>query len=188
MRTFVKRWSQKKKTVFRTARRLAAGGEPANALKAIDTYLTQEDKNDVDLLLLKSNIFEMTGKFSQAAKISRLILQIVPDDTLALIDLGDYYKALSKPNYRKALRYYNQALRLVDTGKFHYDKEEEFLDACEGKTDLLLTLRRPMAALRCIVDGLQQYPTSLILGKMLQKAQEQYKDLQEKGSQGRRRG
>jgi len=78
--------------------------------------------------------------------------------------------------------------RLVDAGRFHYDKEEEFLDACEGKADILLMLQRPMAALRCIVDGLRKYPTSLILGKMLQRAQEQYKDLRERGSQSRRRG
>lgn len=180
MRTFSKSWSRKKNSVFRTARRLAADGDPGGALNIIDKYLQQEDENDVDLLLLKSNIFEMTGKFAQAAKISHLILQIIPDDTLALIDLGDYYKALRKPNYRKALQYYNQALRLVHIGRFHYDKKEEFLDACEGKADILLTLQRPLAALQCLVDGLRKYPTSLILGKMLQKAQEQYKDLQEK--------
>lgn len=186
MPTVPKNWSRKKKTVFRTARSLAVGGEPADALDLIDQYLQQEDENDVDLLLLKSNIFEMSGKFAQAAKISRLILQIVPDDALALMDLGDYYQALSKPNYRKALQYYDQALRFVDAGRFHYDEEDEFLDACSRKADTLLALQRPTAALQCIVEGLQKYPTSLLLGKVLQKAQEQYKDLQDKGSRGRR--
>lgn len=179
-----KHWAQKKKTTFRTARRLAVDGEPANALKVIDSYLQQEGENDVDLLLLKSNIFEMTGKFSQAATISRLILQIAPDDPLALIDLGDYYKAFRKPGYRKALGYYNRALRLVAAGQFHYDKEDEFLDACKGKADILLALQRPKAALQCLIDGLQKYPTSLPLGELLRKAQEQYQTLQEEDSRG----
>ncbi len=75
MPTVPKNWPRKKRTVFRTARSLAVDGEPADALDLIDKYLQQEDENDVDLLLLKNNIFEMTGRFVHAAKISRLILQ-----------------------------------------------------------------------------------------------------------------
>lgn len=187
MPAFAKNWSRTKKTVFRTARRLAVGGQPTSALQVIDTYLQQGEESDVDLLLLKSNIFEMLGKFAQAAKISRHILQIEPNDPLALIDLGDHYKGLRKPNYRKALQYYNRALRVVNEGRFHYDRQEEFLDACRGKADILLALRRPTAALRCIVDGLQKYPTSLTLGTVLQKAQEQYASFQEKAVRSRRR-
>jgi tetratricopeptide (TPR) repeat protein len=187
MSTVPKSWPRKKKTVFRTARRLAIGGTPTSALKLIDTYLQQEEKNDVDLLLLKSNILEMTGKSTPAAKIARHILRLAPADPLALMDLGDYYRALRKPNYRKALQSYEKAFRLVDEGQFHYDEEDEFIDACEGKADILLALQRPMVALRCVVAGLQKHPTSLTLGKVLQKAQEQYAALQEKKAHVRRR-
>ncbi len=173
MLTFSKNWPKSKKSTFRTARRLAVGGDPVIALKLVNSYLKQEKKNDVDLLILKSNILQMIGRFAQSARISRHILQIVPYNTLALIDLGDYYKALSKPNYRKALQLYDRALRLINRGRFHYDKEEEYLDACRGKIDVLLALKRPTAALRCIIDGLQKYSRNLTLRKMLQNVQEQ---------------
>jgi len=180
--------TQEKKETLRTARHLALEGEPAKAIKLLDSHLSRTDSKDVGLLMLKGNILEMVSRFAQAAEVYRHVLRVDSNCTLALIDLGDLYKDSRKLEYRrKALQYFERALSLVEAGRFHYDAEDEFVDACIGKADTLLALSRPMDALKCVVNGLQQYPTNLGLGEMLERAQKQYKTLRERKSRRRMR-
>jgi len=103
-------------------------------------------------------------------------------NTLALIDLGDAYSNQGK--YQASIKYYDRALKLIRKGKHtsgmyvYPEKGEEYITACEGKATSLLELNRPMAALKCIVEGLQKYPSDINLGTTLQKAQKRYGVLQ----------
>lgn len=170
---------RKKKEVFRTAGHFALNDEPTQAIKVIDGYLHQIDPNDLDLLLLKGHILGSIHKFDQALNVYRKVLRVDRDNAPALIDLGGYFSNI-KRNYRKALWYYARALRLVESGRFHLDEEDEFIDACTEKAGALLALKRPIEALKCIVHGLQKYPASLLLGDALQRAQKEYEAVRDR--------
>lgn len=179
MRGLAVRHRPKKREVFRTAGRFALNDKPTQAIKVIEEYFHEIDPNDVDLLLLKGHILDSIHKFDQALNIYRKVLRVDRDNAPGLIDLGGYYSNI-KRNYRKALWYYARALRLVESGRFHLDEEDEFIDACTEKAGALLALKRPMEALKCIVHGLQKYPASLLLGDALKRAQAQYEDVRER--------
>lgn len=173
---------RKKKEVFRTAGHFALNDEPTQAIKVIDGYLHQIDPidpNDVDLLLLKGHILDSIHKFYQALNVYRKVLRVDRDNAPGLIEVGGYFSNI-KRNHRKALWYFARALRLVESGRFHLDEEDEFIEACTEKAGALLALKRPIEALKCIVHGLQKYPASLLLGDALQRAQKEYEAIRER--------
>src|SRR5438094_517387 len=129
---------ERKKEVLKAARELAhyRPGPNKKAIKLIDDYLSKTDPNDVDLLLLKGNILDILLEYDQSVPIYRKVLRIEPKNARALIDLGDVY--VNKDAHRKAIPYYDRALRLIKLGQnssglYSYShKEDEFVAACVG--------------------------------------------------------
>lgn len=177
--------SQKKKkrdTVDRTARHLVVNRQPHKALRLIDEYLSTINRNDVRLLVLKGNIYDSQGKFAEAKKAYDKAIRIDPNNTHALIDLGEYY-AFCGHDYRKALRHFDKVLHLLESGRYGDNQEEAYVEACSEKASILLKLGRVREALKCIVRGLERFPTSRLLSDSLQETQEHFHKLRT----GRRR-
>lgn len=65
-------------------------------------------------------------------------LKADPDYTLVLIDLGDYWSL--QADYAKALEYYDHALRLLRSGHFSDDRDEELMAAYIGKIEALIKI------------------------------------------------
>jgi len=164
---------REKAKLFRTARRLTLNDEPRGAIQLLDKYLGEIDPTDVDVLLLKGHILDSIHEFDQALTAYRKVLRIEHNNAAALNELGGYYSNI-RHDYPKALRYHGRALALIETGRFHRDEEDEFIEACTEKAAALLELNRPMDALRCIVHGLEKYPAAILLGDALQSAQQRY--------------
>jgi len=161
-----------RKDIFQRARHLAVQRDPERGISLIDEYLSKFDSQDVDFLLLKGSIFEMTGRIDQASKIYKTVLHIDPRNTQALIDLGD--SSSSKNEYRRAISFYDRALKHLEKEIYYRDLADEFVQACVNKADAFLELKKPGAACQCIVNGLQKYPTDDFLLDGLQRAQANY--------------
>lgn len=170
---------QKKRRLFRAVHDLTLPRESSKAIELINEYLRETNLTDVDVLLLKGHVLDSSHEFDQGLRVYQQVLRIDRDNAPALNDLGGYYSNI-KRDYRKALRYYTRALRLIESGRFHLDEQDEFIEACVGKADALRELNRPMDALKCIVHGLQKYPADIVLGGALERAQEWYRALQER--------
>lgn len=149
------------------------------AIRALDEWLRGTDPRDVEVLLSKGYILDSVHRFAAGFRIYREVLRIAPNNPPALIQVGSYYANIRRDD-RKALRYFRRALRLVEAGQAFEDEEDEFVDACTENAGALLRLKRPLAALRIIVKGLQKHPGNIVLGGVLQRAQEQYRAAQEK--------
>lgn len=164
---------RKKKEIDRIARHLATNHQPQKAIERIDTYLRDIDSTDVELLVLKGNIYDSRGMFSEAKKTYETVLHIEPHNIKALTDLGEYYSCCEH-DYRRALRYFDRALHLLGSRKFHADQENEFVDVCTEKASALIEFRQPLEALKCVVEGLRKFPTSTLLSDSLQQIQERF--------------
>jgi tetratricopeptide (TPR) repeat protein len=166
---------QKKRALFRRIAQL----QPRNSLRVIDAYLRDVDPKDLDVLLYKGYSLDSISEFDKALGVYRRVLRIDRENVPALIQLGAYYSNIKRDN-KKALRCYARALRLIELGRYHWDKEDEFVDACTSMADVLLALKRPMEAVTCVVNGLQKYPADSALGDALQRAQAQYEVLRDR--------
>ena len=159
--------------------------EAPKAIRLLDQYLETVNREDIDVLRLKGNVLDIQLKFENSRQIYKHILRHCPDNTLALIDMGDAWARSDE--YARAIPYYNRALRLINNG--HYTsgmyvypfKEDEFIEASKGKAEALLELKRPLAALRCLVNALQKYPADISLGSSLCRTQEAYAKWRRKG-------
>jgi tetratricopeptide (TPR) repeat protein len=165
-----------KLAIIRQARGMASR-DSREAVKIIDNYLSKLNRPDLDLLILKGNILDSASRFDDAKKTYEQILRLDPTNAPALIDLGDYYSN-SKSDFRKALRYYDRAFRLLYSGGGYFDKKGEFIDACTEKAAALIQLKKPLDAMKCVISGLQRYPASRMLFEALQRAREQYETLE----------
>jgi len=174
---------------FERARNLAVNGKAQKAIDLIDTYVREFRSEDIDFYLLKGSVLEMQTKYQKAVSVYRKVLRLDPRNVRAMIDLGDVYSSSGKAQYQTALFYYNRALSLLKRGRFYLDLDEEIISACVGIADVLLELRRPLDACKCIVYGLQRCPADTLLVDALQRSKAAYDGLQKqgrsKGSKGR---
>src|SRR5436309_10879507 len=110
--------------VLRAARVLASR-DTTKAIKLIDQYLYQSKKprNLVDILIMKGNLLDSMASFDRAVEVYRRVLRLDSQNVPALIDLGDYYANI-KYDFRRALRFYNQAMRLARSGHHYFDRED----------------------------------------------------------------
>jgi tetratricopeptide (TPR) repeat protein len=166
-----------KKKIIKEASNLVSDNRQDEAIKIIDNYFFHIDSNDLDLLILKGNIFETLAEPIRAIAIYKKALKIDPHNSAILIDLGDSYSANTQRDYQTAVKYYDKALKIVEKGKYYYDKEDEFVEACIGKANALIELKKPMVALKSIIHGLHKYPKNVLLGSVLQRAQETFSAL-----------
>ncbi|MGE0642540.1 MAG: tetratricopeptide repeat protein [Nitrospira sp.] len=165
---------RRKKEIIRVARQFAINHQPKKAVEQIDMYLSTVDSTDTELLVLKGNIYDSQGKFSEARKMYETVLGIEPNNILALTDLGEYFSCC-KHDYRRALRYFDKALDLLESRKYHPNQESELVDVCVEKISALLSLGQPVEALKCILRGLEKFPASERLVDSLQRIQKQFR-------------
>lgn len=131
--------------VIKTARTLAIHHKYDEALELLESTFGIYPKN-IDVLILTGNILEL-----KAAQLARLLsrnkkhinklrqmaknryldaLKIAPDNPAINIDLGDWYANYNK---KKALEHYENAINLLEDGKFYVSLKDELIDALEGK-------------------------------------------------------
>ncbi len=135
-----------------------------DALEIVDALL-HEDPDDVDALRLKGNILDLKSldqktenpasssyeKYQEKARCCyAAILKISPNNTVAHIDLGDYWSR--KEEYGKAVLYYNKAIELLNKGHFFCDREEELKEALISKAELLKEVGDSEGYDKCLQD------------------------------------
>lgn len=125
------------------AKRLSLAGEYHEAHHIVDELLNDNPDN-LDVLRLKGNILDLeyASKEDVSLPPSRYyyekILTIDSENTLALIDLGDYW--LNAEAYEKSLHYYDKAISLLEHDKFCLSKADELEEARNGKSEALRQL------------------------------------------------
>jgi tetratricopeptide (TPR) repeat protein len=174
-----RRPSRAKIELMRKVTALDASKDWQGAIDALDEWLLSCDPKDVEVLLLKGYILDSKHRFAVAHRVYREVLRVSPDNPPALLEVGSYHTNIHG-EHGKALRYFSRALRLIEAGRFFTNERDELVEACTEKAKTLLRLRRPLAALRVIVRGLEKYPTDIVLGSALQQAQKLYRATQEK--------
>ena len=118
------------------------------AIFLVDRLLSERD-NDIDALRLKGNILDLKaldislptdletnkGFFSEAKKCYEKILEIDQNNALAMIDLGDYWAR--EDNYSVALKWYDNAIHVLENGIYHSSLEEEMEEAVCKRSELI---------------------------------------------------
>jgi tetratricopeptide (TPR) repeat protein len=133
-------------------------GRPADALKALEGMLAA-DADYIEALRLKGNILEVAALEQadrdqdtplkhpgmwEARRCYERILQLDPDNTLALIDLGDHFGNLYA--YEKAEDFYQRAIALLERGVFRWSLGDEIQEVFDALADLYdETGRTPLA-------------------------------------------
>ncbi len=142
------------------AKFLTMEGKYKKALKFIDKLLIT-NPNDVDALRLKGNVLSVKitdENYSFCEKKRKLvlcsiqkcherILKFDPNNMLALIDLGDYWR--NESCFDKSLQYYNKAISLLKEGHFYLSLEDELIEAFYGKKELLKNINEKSELLKC---------------------------------------
>jgi tetratricopeptide (TPR) repeat protein len=150
----------------------AISGRYVEALASLDVIMERQPKH-VEALRLKGNVLELKAldraqyeskkllrsrDFVAARKCYETILLLDPENTLALIDLGDHFRNLGASE--KALEYYESAISLLQKGRFRWSKKEEIEDVCKHATELYAALGREADETR--VERIRRALTSLI--------------------------
>lgn len=141
------------------------------ALQILNKYLQIVNPKEVDVLILKGNILDASGDFETAKRVYKQVLRLAPRNPVPLIDLAGYYLLGEPSRARTALRYYNKALKLLWSGRFYADIEDEITEVCLGKSDALIKLGRPSDAIRCLLKGLEKYPFASRLTEAIKRVQ-----------------
>ncbi|MBT5470004.1 MAG: hypothetical protein HOK41_05330 [Nitrospina sp.] len=157
------------------AKELALIAEYDSAFEILD-YLLKSDENDLDALRSKGNKLEMKALrmqndisdeevqvfFDEALKCYEKISKIDPDNILNLIDLGDHWS--NKENFDIALPFYEKAIELLKKGEFTISHKDECEEAFFGKSELLREMGKEKEADQCKKEGVEFFPTSILLG------------------------
>ncbi|MEP7242863.1 MAG: tetratricopeptide repeat protein [Gammaproteobacteria bacterium] len=132
----------------------AISGQYADALAELEEIIGGRPVH-VEALRLKGNILELKAlnraqhhaqkllrsrDYVNARKCYEEILALEPDNTLALIDLGDHFRNLGAST--KALDYYERAISLLSKGRFSWSRKEEIEEAFEHAAGLYTELGR----------------------------------------------
>lgn len=144
----------KKAEIYNKASRFALEHKFYWAMRLIDKYLI-DFPDDTDLLILKGNIFDIQLKYDESIKLYRKVLSKDKKNLFALIDLGDVYR--HKEQYKKAIQYYDMAINLIKENTL-INAEDQYLDACHGKAEVLLLMKSPAEALNCLKSFMEDYP------------------------------
>jgi tetratricopeptide (TPR) repeat protein len=120
----------------------------------IISKLLESDRKDIDALRLKGNILDLMGSdpiqdvtetsgamdnFEKARECYEEILRIDPQNTLALIDMGDYWEQMG--DYEIALKFYDKAIELLKKGHFYISYEDEMEEAFSSRSELIKIIR-----------------------------------------------
>ena len=135
-------------------------GQYGEALAALEKVVGRQPE-DVEALRLKGNILELkvldraqyrsenllrSRDWLAARKCYESILSVDPENTLALIDLGDHYRNMGAST--KALEYYEVAIALLEKGQFRWSKKGEVDEVCSHAAELYADLGRDEDAAR----------------------------------------
>jgi tetratricopeptide (TPR) repeat protein len=138
------------------------------ALKETNGFLRLSNyKRDTDVLILKGNVLETLGRHSRAARVYEKVLTIEPRNARAHIDLGECFQWVG--NYRKAMAYYDKALRLLCSQQTLRRSREDLKDieqAYRNKIELLVKRGKKNTALEVIDKSLRQVRGSTVLKEM----------------------
>jgi tetratricopeptide (TPR) repeat protein len=135
------------------SKNLAMEGRYKEALEMVNQLLLTIS-DDLDGLRLKGNILDLEvsveniefpeherkAKLAMAQKCYERILELDPNNVLALIDLGDYWQ--NRTYFKQSLDYYNQALNLLKNNHFYLSLEDEFIEAFMGKKEVLQKMNK----------------------------------------------
>jgi len=128
------------------------------ALRTVEQLLLNTP-DDLDGLRLKGNILELylyAGNLDDsegikkrviARKCYERVLELSPNNTLALIDLGDYWQ--NQADFDKSLGYYDNAINLLKEKCFYLSLEGEFIEAFQGKQDVLQKMNNELELHLC---------------------------------------
>lgn len=132
----------------------AISGRYAEALTALEVIIGARPDH-IEALRLKGNVLELKAldraqhraqkllrsrDYVTARKCYEEILALAPDNTLALIDLGDHFRNLGAAT--KALDYYERAIALLSKGRFSWSRKEEIEEVFEHAAELYAELGR----------------------------------------------
>jgi tetratricopeptide (TPR) repeat protein len=156
------------------------------ALDLLDQLLLKY-ADDIDSLRLKGNIIDLKQldreqhktlpedkRGSEDSKqFYEKILEIDPENPLALIDLGDYWRR--KRKIELALKFYNNATTNLLNGKFYRCREEECEEGFHSKAEFLYEIGRIKDSLQCLKEGLKLCRNSDLLNELKEQIQEDLK-------------
>ena len=160
------------------AKALAVLHRKYNESIEIVDYLLRHRSNDIDALRLKGNILDLQAldlmqdqsvdstdiqNLDHARTCYEKILTLDPENVVALIDMGDYWK--HRENYEVASEYYNRAIELLKRGHFYSSFESECEEAFRSKAELLKYIGKTEEAFFCIAEGLRLCPDSELLSE-----------------------
>lgn len=166
------------------AKEFALTEEYDSAFEILDSML-QADENDLDALRSKGNKLELkafriealkeelaTSKDSkyyldEALKCYEKIFKFDPDNILNLIDLADHWSG--KEKFEISLSYYDKAIKLLKGGAYTICHKDECEEAFYGKSELLRDMGKEEEANQCKKEGLEFFPTSILLGGSVEK-------------------
>ncbi|AXQ28805.1 hypothetical protein D0B54_08965 [Solimonas sp. K1W22B-7] len=129
-------------------RDLFLSGQPDQALDALDDLLAADEAN-IEALRLKGNLLESVALeraeltagsllrqkgMWEARRCYERILELDPDNTVALVDLGDHFSNLDA--YQKAESLYRQAIDLLQRGVFRLSREHEINEVFDSMFQL----------------------------------------------------
>jgi tetratricopeptide (TPR) repeat protein len=135
-------------------------GQYGEALAALEKVLDRQPEH-MEALRLKGNVLELTvldraqyrsekllrsKDWLAARKSYESILSLDPENTLALIDLGDHYRNMGAST--KSLEYYEAAIVLLEKGQFRWSKKAEVDEVCSHAAELYAELERDEDAAR----------------------------------------
>ena len=121
----------------------AVDRDTAQALSLLRQLLDAEP-DDLDALLLRGHVIEMTGDPPGARSSYERVLELDPRNVRALIDLADcdVWEGMAQA----ALARLDQAEQLVHAGLHHSDRDEELQEILENKFNCLQVLGRATEA------------------------------------------
>ncbi len=133
-------------TLIRWVNAIAGTGDIAEALHVLERLLLTKDDAEIDLLLLKGDLYHKLGESEKAIDIYLQVLQMVPDDFEPLLRVAELNEENSK--FTNALKYYTKAINLLPAEPLLYMQRASLLrrlgreDEADADEKLARILRR----------------------------------------------
>lgn len=150
-----------------------------NALNIVSRLL-KLNGNDIDALRLMGNILDLKEmdnynksslknysrpELENAKKYYDDILRLDPDNTLALIDIGNYWER--RGDYKASLEHYNKVISLLNQGHYYLSLEDEYEEVFFNKALLLKSMGRIDDYSQTLKEGLLHCSESTLLKSLL---------------------
>ena len=98
-------------TLIRWVNAIAATGDTSEALHILDQLISKRDEVEIDLLLLKGDLYHTQNKSSKAIDLYLQVLEMIPDDFEPLLRIAELKE--ESHEFDLALKYYTKAINLL---------------------------------------------------------------------------